>query len=105
VVSGGRWIAAVSTAALRTVAAACASYVSALARSAYPARACSRAALASASSAATGSLRDAYFSAADVASCILRSVLSLLQHHTTHNTTVSTPLRCEGCDFEGATPH
>ena len=50
--------------------------------------ACSSAALASASSAASGSLRDACFSASDIASFIVRIVLSLLQQpqppHDTH---------------------
>ena len=57
--------------------------------------ACSSAALASASNAASGSLRDACFSASDIASFIVRIVLSLLQrpppphitpvtHHTFH---------------------
>ena len=46
--------------------------------------ACSSAALASASSAASGSLRDACFSASNVASFIVRTVLSLLQQPPRH---------------------
>jgi hypothetical protein len=46
--------------------------------------ACSSAALASASSAASGSLRDACFSASDIASFIVRIVLSLL-HQPPHD--------------------
>jgi hypothetical protein len=68
--------------------------------------ACSSAALASASSAASGSLRDACFSASDIASFIVRTVLSLLQqpsptHHTRPRLTVSAPLSCAKRDFEG----
>jgi hypothetical protein len=68
--------------------------------------ACSSAALASVSSAASGSLRDACFSASDIPSFIVRIVLSLLQRppptrHTRPRLTVSAPLRCAKRDFEG----
>ena len=56
----------------------------ALAHSAAAARACSCAAFASAISAASGSLRDACFSACASASFIDRAVLSLLHHTHTH---------------------
>jgi hypothetical protein len=63
-----------------------------LAHSAAAARACSCAAFASAISAASGSLRDACFSACASASFIDRAVLSLLHH--THTRTISTPFVC-----------
>ena len=60
----------------------------ALAHSAAAARACSCAAFASAISAASGSLRDACFSACASASFIDRAVLSLLHHTHTHTPSV-----------------